>query len=186
MHQEDTSFFIVAAQICSSHGIQGEVACTQVGNLPFILEEGMQVCVIPPQLGFSRFMSVEHIREHKHGILVSLSELTNKEDADKLASNPHSCIMVSKLELERFGYTAEELEALSVEFNYQGYEVYDDEHGFLGVVSEVLSSEQQDLLCVDTKAYGQVYIPCVEAYIKKLEAHRIFVQVPESLLTLNS
>lgn len=186
MHQEDDSLYIVAAQICSSHGIQGEIVCTCVDNLPFILEASMRVCVIPPQLGFDRFMTVEYVKEHKQSYLVGLSELRTKEDADKLSCNPHSCIMVSREELKNFGYDSEELIEGCAVRDYRGFEVYDDTKGFLGVVTELLSSGHQDLLCIETKEYGQVYIPYVEAYVKDCGTDKIIVSVPQSLLTLNA
>ncbi len=76
--------------------------------------------------------------------------------------------------------------SLSFQSKIEGYKVFDQQQGYIGIVQELLPLKKQDLLKV-IHLEKEILIPAVEEYIVSIDNRRkeIHLDLPEGLLDLN-
>lgn len=188
MPQEGSAFcFVPVALVRSTHGIQGEVVCEPAGDLPFVLEEGMRVLLLPPQFEFDRFTKVSSVREHKGNYLVCFEGLNTRQAAEVFACSPQARVLLSYQELKEWNFSQEEL------FGFQreavlGIQIFKHEPGkntsyqLLGVVEDYYPHALQSRLLVKTSDDMRLELPLADEFIERWEADKLYLALPQGLV----
>ena len=152
-------------------------------GLPFLLEEGMEVAFVPPQIDCPRSAQVRSVRPAKDGaFLVSFDTVQDRGTAQGLVG----CSCLAKRDALPPDFDAVHKRPL------EGFQVVDRALGPLGTVDEVLDNPGQRLISVTrtegllTEGEGPLLIPWVDEFVKEVdeEAAQVSVEVPASLLDL--
>lgn len=160
--------------------IKGGLVARSVAGLPFLLQQGMKVAFVPPQIDVPRSGFVQSISEVSDSSAVVTFDAVNSLDiAEQLVG---TYCLVRRADLP-------EDELLFGGFGLEGFEVHDRSKGFVGLVSGVEQLPGQNLLKVDRTAAGAdgvALIPLVDALIVAFdeELGRIDVCLPDGLLDL--
>lgn len=163
------------ARVVAKVGKAGEVKVETIDDLPFLLDEGMEVHLTPPPLHGIRTSTVERIREQGDGWAVKFAD--SKEAADAFGLVGRLCL-VAVADLPDFDEPFDPLELV-------GLMVVDERFGELGEVVDVLVSPEQITLVVGSGDTGDVLVPYVEEFVLDATDDPIIVRIPEGLLNLN-
>lgn len=171
--------FCTIAHITKSHGIKGEVVCTPAADLPFVVVEGLNVVILPPQLEFSRFQTVKSVKPFGEGYLVSLSDITSIDHAQLVC--PGSLLACPQdLPEEFFQAQEEDAERTSL----IGMHVSDITRGDLGCIEEIIVSPAHDVWVVRGSTYGEVLIPAVNEMVLGVNDNNVIeVDLVEGLIS---
>jgi len=166
------------AEIIKTKAIEGGLVLVSSDGLPFLLEEGMAVNFVPPQIDCPRQAQVVSIQEIKKSTyLVFFDTVTNIQIAEGLVG----CFcLVQREDLP------EKIESLYQEENeLHGFKVVDDSFGELGVVAEIIENRAQSLIQIQGEERS-LLIPFVDEFVKKIdEEHAVIsVSIPQSLYDL--
>lgn len=153
--------------------------CT--AGLPFLLEEGMEVRLVPPVLDAPRCVTVADAQSQSvDGGIVWFDGV---EDADtaKLLVGCH-CLVSRELvtELTQRAIVNDD------ELDIAGWEAYDEESGYLGTVIEIREMPGQMMLIIDRRTCNPLMVPLVDEFIVALdeEERTLTLSVPAGLLAL--
>ena len=149
--------YMNVARIARTHGKRGEVVVIPVDGLPFCLEEGMRVCLTPPDLYGDRFRTVVSVGVGETP-LVRFSGVDGLNDAEGL---------VGKLVLARRDEVPQAVRERAV-LDCVGCRVVDERHGELGEVVEVMHLPAHDVWRVEGGRYGEVLVPVVDEMVESL------------------
>ncbi len=149
------SLYRAIARVTKTHGKRGEVVAVPADGLPFLLQEGMRVAVVPPELKGDRFHTVESVEDGRGGQLVSLSGVGDIGTAEALVGKT---VLVAREDLP------EDFEIRDVA-SLIGREVVDDAFGDLGSIEEVMLGNANDAWSV-VGPFGEVLIPVVDAFVE--------------------
>lgn len=175
--------FAVIAELTKTKNLDGGLVAQSAKGLPFLLEPGMEVTFVPPQLGVPRSAKVASIRDEGTQRVVHFEGIDDIDAATIIAG----CFC-----LVRRSDLPETLNAAG-EGTFLGVEVRDAQGNVLGTVTEVEPNPAHPLLVVDD---GQrvVRIPAVDEFVvdyqapaddaKDGEAGVLVVDLPEGLLDL--
>ena len=166
------------AKVVKSQGLKGEVVVVPIHDLPFVLQEGMDVVLTPPALRGPRARRIVAIRELGSGWGVRLSGITTLDEATKVAG---------KLVLVRRDDIDEEL--LEGEYaDVIGLAMHDAAYGDIGRIVDVLETLAHDIWVVDGP-YGEVLVPAVDEFVTRYPEEgedTILVDLPNGLVELNA
>ena len=155
-----------------THGKRGEVVTVPVHGLPPLLHVGMTVALVPPALKESRWHEVVDVSTTDAGQLVAFSGSKDISSAEGLVGKT---VLADVAELPE-GYELHDIDALI------GLAVYDEVHGDLGAISDVMVGSAQDVWVVEGP-YGEVLIPAVEEFVLgRDEDGTIVVRVPDGIV----
>lgn len=165
------------AQVVKTRKKEGRMVVRSVGDLPFLLYEGMKAYLVPPLLKGPRLLTVASIEESGGIYVVSFDEIDSIDVAEELVG--HSLLV------EESTIDQEMLE--DYEEPITGFCVLDVEFGDLGQIVDVVSTDFQDTLVIEGQ-YGSVLIPYVEQFVNLVDydAERVEVAIPRGLLELQS
>ena len=165
------------ATLVKTRNLNGRFAVRSAAGLPFLLEEGMSVAFVPPQLDVPREARVTLVREvGEESYEVEFDAVSDEETARALMGC-HCLVRVSDL-----GDLPLETEAAF----WDGWQVVTAEGEPVGQVTDLVENPGQALLEVERPQANPAYIPVVEAFIANVddEARIITVTLPEGLLDL--
>jgi 16S rRNA processing protein RimM len=152
--------------------MKGEVVTVPVDGLPFLMQKGLEVCLVPPSLHVPRYRTVRAVEDGRRGQLVAFEGVSGLDDAEKLAGK-YVLAREADLDWDGAGADARALVGLSV---------VDEKYGELGEVAEVMLGSVQDVLVVEG-AYGEVLVPVVDAFVLSVsEDGVISTRVPNGLV----
>ena len=148
------------ARVQKSHGKRGEVVAVPVHGLPAVLAEGLDVCVVPPQLKGERWRTVVSCYEDdRGGSLIALSGIDDIGSAKKLAG---------RYLLAREGDLPDDLDLHDVD-RLLGREVEDAALGMRGQIVEVMRGVANDVWVIDAQG-EEVLLPVVEHVVADVPA----------------
>ena len=156
--------FRVISCVQKTHGRSGEVVTVPVHGLPFLVEEGMRVAVVPPALTGDRWHTVTSVQEDDRlGQLVALSGVDSLDDSELLVGR---YLLASVDELPD---------------RLVGREVVDAATGATGAIAEVMRCPANDVWVV-RGPLGEVLLPVVDEVVDAVpEQGPIPVRVPAGL-----
>lgn len=164
------------ARVIKTQGRHGEVIVAALRGLPFLLEEGMEVCLTPPALDRPRWIRVED------GELLDDTQARVRFegiDSMDLAESLCGCtvlVRVDDIELGDHDVAYDDL---------IGREVRDEDHGPLGTIVEVMETPANDVWVIDGSSYGEILIPVIEQVVGAVpEDGPIKVKLLDGLLDL--
>lgn len=157
--------------MAKAHGSSGRVVCSAADGLPFLLEPGQEVWVVPPSLHGPRHGVVQEVQPGERGALVALSCSQGRADAESLAGR---FLLVPESQLPE-GWQLEDPDwAL-------GVQVRDVALGDLGRVAAVLRGPAQDVWQVEGP-FGEVLVPVAEELLESVEGRCATFRLPQGLV----
>ena len=120
-------------------------------GLPFLMREGLEVCVVPPQLTGPRWRKVRSVANDS---LVTLCGVSTLDEASKLVGKS---ILVRTDDLPH-AWELGDVDALV------GREVRDERYGELGRIASVMRTPAHDVWVVEGD-YGEVLVPVTEPIV---------------------
>ena len=154
------------ACVMRTRGRVGEVVVVATGGLPSLMHEGLEVCVVPPELKEPRFTTVVSCRDDGDAQVIRLDGFTTIAEAEKLKGR---YILARENDLPA-GFAFMDATRLI------GREVYDATLGFLGSIVDIMFGPIQATWAVDGP-YGEVLIPAVSEIVGDV--------APEGVIELN-
>ena len=169
--------WIDVAVLAKTRNSKGRFVVRATTGLPFLLEPGDEVALVPPQIDVPRNVVVGEVRP----IDDMQAELTFEGvDAPDLARQMVGMHCLIRREL------VDEAVFSEAPGTWDGWRVIDDVDGFIGEVSDVIENPAQTLLEV-TRPNGQtVLVPAVDAIVHDVDVEKqaVFVMLPNGLLEL--
>lgn len=162
------------ARVERSHGKKGEVVTVPVHGLPLLVCEGLEVCVVPPELNESRWHRVMSCSDDpsRSGQLVRLSGVATIGQAETL---------VGKTLLARESDLPENFALLDAE-RLIGREVHDQTTGGSGVIEEVLRGPANDVWVLEGDR-GELLVPVIDEVVGEVSPEGVIeVCVPFGLV----
>jgi 16S rRNA processing protein RimM len=174
------SEFVTVGRVKDAHGLKGELFITlfageaawlgQLKELRLISEAkspGVEQTLI-------KTLKIKSVRLHKNGLIAKTDELQDRNEAESLKGwlmEISSQLLVSK--------PGEMIYLREI----QGFRVFTEVKGEVGIVHDFASNGAQDLLVVKT-GWGDFEIPFIEAFVKSIDfkAREIRLDIPEGLL----
>lgn len=163
------------ATLVKTKNLEGGLVVRMSQQPSFLLYEGIEVHFVPPVLDAPRKAMVESVRHiSDETYLVFFSDIYSIEIAQKLIGC--SCLIHRSQLVE----ANEQSEA-----SWIGFEVFDQEYGYIGKVDEVIENPYQLLLSVSLRD-RQVLIPFVDEIVREVDEAKssIDVCIPKGLLDL--
>ncbi len=156
---------------------EGGLSVKPTEGLPFLLEPGMEVTFVPPVLRMPRSAVVEEVVEtgnNRH--MVYFDVITNRNDAEKLEG--HFCLVQTSCLPE--GFDQKQGRGL------EGFKLYDQKHGFVGVITAMQENPAHPLLEVEREGAEVLLVPLVEELIVDVseEERSVTMALPDGLLEL--
>lgn len=166
------------ATLVKPHNQKGAFLVRAAEGLPFLLELGMEVQLVPPVLDAPRSVTVSSVSmKNESDAYVTFAEVTDGSTAHAL-SGCH-CLALREL------FNPEELRVAEA-YRWDGWDVYDPKRGTLGEVRDVLTDRVQPLLEVERTGGETLLIPLVDEFIVNVdeENRRIEVSLIDGMLDL--
>jgi len=164
--------FLNAAQITKARKRQGRLVVQPCDGLPFLLEEGMTVHVVPPSLDVPRTVVLREAVEGEDCIVA----FEGVREYAQLVEYVGRYLLVARDDIDE-SLLPEEVPDI------EGFEVVDAKHGNLGRIVEILENAYQATIVVDGPK-GEVLIPLVDEFVQDVDFERgvVFTCVPEGLV----
>lgn len=168
------------AELTKTKTLAGGLIARPAPGLPFLLSEGLEVAFVPPQIDAPRCARVASVTvEGRDFHLVMFEGVDSIDSAERLVGC--SCLV------RRADLPAGVLAAASEATGLAGFEVHDQQAGFVGLVEDTVENPGQVLLSVAPATGGRsVLIPLVDEFVVSLneDARRLDVALPGGLLDL--
>lgn len=171
------SAWVRIAEFTKAKHLKGGLVAHSVAGLPFLLEEGLHVAFVPPQIDVPREGTVTSLREDpKGGFVVTFDTIDGVDDAEQLVG----CFCLARR--EDLPDDVLELQEGGIE----GFSVIDKTAGYVGSAVAINEMPGQHLLEVEREDGGSVLIPVVDEFLIGVdeESRCIHVDVPSGLLEL--
>lgn len=170
--------WVNVAVLARTYNLEGGFVARPAADLPFLLEEGMEVALVPPQLDAPRRVTVRSVAPKGDGsAVVFFDEVTDAAVAARLAGC--SCLVRREEVAEAIPVSAEECPWI-------GWQMMDARAGLVGTVFAVRQGPGQSWLVVQDSAGHEVLVPLVDEFVKDVDeqARRLSVALPAGLLEL--
>ena len=170
--------WVNVAALARTYNLEGGFVARPAADLPFLLEEGMEVALVPPQLDAPRRVTVRSVAPKGDGsAVVFFDEVTDATVAARLAGC--SCLVHREQVADAIPLSAEECP-------WMGWHVVDAQEGPVGIVTAIRQVPGQSWLVVEGAANREVLVPLVEEFVQQVneEDHVLLVSLPSGLLEL--
>ena len=166
------------ATLAKTKNLQGGFVVESAANLPFLLEEGMEVVFVPPALDAPRKARVTSITQLAQRSAVVMFDAVCDIDTAEALAGCHCLVCRKHVPPEAL---------LAARIDWAGWDVHDANTGLVGSVAGIAEMPGQDLL--EVAAVGEnrsILIPLVGAFIVGVngEMRRLDLDVPAGLLDL--
>lgn len=145
-------------KVTSSHGIKGEVKVYPLTNIPERFYDLDYVWIFDEQQKPYKY-DIEYVKIISKRVIVKLSGIDTKEDAEKLKGVFLKVDSQNALKLEENEYFIKDL---------IGINVYTDEGNFLGILVKVLTTGANDVYIIKTDD-REILIPAIKEVIRKVD-----------------
>lgn len=164
--------YLNAAQVTKARKRMGRLVVQPCDGLPFLLEEGMTVYVVPPSLDVPRTVVLREAVEGED-CLVSFEGVDDYADLVEYVGR-YLLVARDDIDEELLGGAVPEID---------GFRVEDAVFGDLGEIVETLENAFQATLVVEGPR-GEVMIPFVDEFVEDIdeEAGVVFTRIPSGLV----
>lgn len=168
--------WVDVAILAKSRNLDGRFVARAAAGLPFLLEEGDSIALVPPKLDLPRTVTVSRVvLLDDERAEISFEEVSDAGIASELVGM-HCLIKRDLIDAESF----EEAPAL-----WEGWPIVDASLGEIGTLAGVVENTAQTLLEVDRNG-SIVLVPFVDEIVTEIDVDgkRILVNLPNGLLEL--
>jgi len=160
-------------KIAGSFGVEGWVKVIPLTDFPERFKKMDTIKL--NRAGTIKEVRVESARPYKGAYLLKLQGIESPEEA---ARYRNALLQIDESELYPLP------EGSYYHFQLEGLEVYDEDRGFLGHLTEVLSTGANDVYVVKSGQYGEVLIPAIKEVVLQvdLKAGKMDVRLLPGLL----
>jgi len=149
---------ITVGEICGTRGLKGELKVIPLTDFPERFQGMEEIWVeCGPRSGYYR---IESCRPHKQMLLFKLAGIDTVETAAGLVKG---LLQVSEEELYPLP------EDTYYVFHLVGMEVEDLEKGYLGTVTDVLTTGANDVYVIKGERYGEILIPAIKEVVLDID-----------------
>ena len=162
--------------LAKSRNLDGRFVARAAAGLPFLLEEGDSIALVPPKLDLPRTVTVSlGVLLDDERAEISFEEVSDAGIASELVGM-HCLIKRDLIDAESF----KEAPAL-----WEGWPIVDASLGEIGTLAGVVENTAQTLLEVDRNG-SIVLVPFVDEIVTEIDVdgERILVNLPNGLLEL--
>lgn len=173
--------WIDCATLAQPKGLEGGLAAKAAAGLPFLLSEGAECALVPPQLDAPRRVTVEAVEMRGQAeAVVFFAEVADRATAEAIAGC-HCLMRADQVDLEA-AIGALAADALSCE----GYRVVDAAAGPVGTVEGIDEVPGQMRLVVAREGAHPLLVPIVDEIVLAVDDERrqVDVALPAGLLEL--
>ncbi len=137
-----------------------------------LLHPGLRVWFVPPPQDL-RESAIEAVRQGPKGPLLTLAGIDGVDAASTLRGRT---LIASRHDLSDVLEDSPE--------DIVGIEVWDEEHGLLGTIEDIIETGANDVWVVQGEVFGEVLIPVIESVVLEIdhESARARVRLLEGLL----
>jgi len=169
--------WIDVAVLAKARNSKGRFVVHATAGLPFLLEPGDEVALVPPQLDIPRNVVVGEVRSIDDAQAELTFEGVDAPDVVRQMVGMHCLIRRDLVDESVFS---------EAPGTWDGWRVIDDVDGFIGEVSDVVENPAQTLLEVTRPNGGAVLVPVVDAIVHDVDVEKqeIYVELPNGLLEL--
>ena len=171
------SGWVRVARIVRTKNLEGSVVCCAADDLPFLLEEGLEVRFVPPTLRGPRKAVVERVAPQGEGQWEVLFEgIGTIDDAEQVVG----CFCLAMLDEAPLPTASSAFEQMI------GCRLVESTAGEVGIIVEVRPGPAQSLLVVQASDGREVLVPAVDAFLGPIdrEARQVHATLPPGLLDL--
>lgn len=173
--------WIDCATLAQPKGLEGGLAAKAAAGLPFLLSEGAQVALVPPQEDAPRQVTVAAVEERGSAeAVVFFAEVADRSTAEAIAGC-HCLMRADQVDL------ASAIGALAADaLSCEGYQVVDAEAGCVGTVEGLDEAPGQMRLVVAREGGRPLLVPLVDEIVLSVDDARrqVDVALPAGLLEL--
>lgn len=169
------------AELTNTKHLNGGLVVRCTAGLPFLLEEGMEVRLVPPVLDAPRCVTVADAQSQSVDGGVVRFDGVDDADTAKLLVGCH-CLVSRELVHELTQRVVVDDEELDI----VGWEAYDEESGYLGTVIEIREMPGQMMIIIDRCTCNPLMVPLVDEFISSIneDERTLVLSVPAGLLAL--
>lgn len=165
---------VLLGKVVSTHGLKGEVGVALAADLPFDVLKGLEVWFVPPPPSI-RSARIAAVRRGPKGPLMrfdSVGDIT-------LAATLRGAEILAR----ESDVPASFFEDEGDEDDVVGYRVYDDEHGLLGEITEVIYTGANDVWVIEGRL-GEVLVPVIDQVVLAVDdkGQRVDIRLLPGLL----
>lgn len=171
--------WVDVAVLAHTKNLNGGLVARSASGLPLLLEEGMEVVLVPPVLDAPRRVHVTRTApRNDRESLVFFDEVTDASTADALVGC-HCLVRRAAIDWN----SVEEERGIPF---WDDWEVSDEDRGFVGSIAEVEDRPVQPLLHIRRPDGSIMLVPLVEEFISDVdeEGRRVVLRCPEGLFDL--
>jgi 16S rRNA processing protein RimM len=174
------------ATLSCTKGKNGRLQASCAPGLPFLLEAGQAVAVVPPPLDLPRMLTVSGIdASNESKVQLDFKEITNITDAEAYAGC-HLLVHASNIDAN-FTQSASVLTSTNnVEGVTGAFTVIDVQAGHIGTLDFIEERPMQSLLHITGSAGQEILVPLVDEFIEEFseDTKTIRLNLPPGLLEL--
>ena len=166
------------ALLAKTRNLDGSFVVQSTAGLPFLLEEGMEVALVPPREDLPRRVRVASAEQlDRFSGCVRFDEVDDAAMARALVGS-HCLVLRSGL--------PESALIAGGDDGIVGWHVLDLSEGLLGAVCGIIENPAQSLIEVERPDGRRLLIPLVDEFIVSVDepAHQIMVEVPQGLTSI--
>lgn len=165
------------ATLAKTRGLDGRFVAQPAADLPFVLEEGLQVAFVPPQTDLPRSGMVIYARPLDNGLCeVGFDSVADDASAHGLVGS-HCLVRLEDLDEDMLYYEPQ---------TWESWQVVEPDGTIVGTVVDLEENPAHPLLVVERPNGSQAYLPVVDEFLELVnpEAREIVMNLPAGILDL--
>jgi 16S rRNA processing protein RimM len=169
---ENKEDFVLIGKIAGAHGVRGTIRIQSYAESLEIFEPGTDILVISPGKIETR-CKISWIKPHSRGALLTLREVSSREQAKALVGSELYVEKVKFPKLENGTYYW---------FELIGLNVYTLDNRYIGRLESIIETTANDVYVVK-KYDGEILIPALKSVVKSIDIEQkiMRVELPEGL-----
>ncbi|MBO8158650.1 ribosome maturation factor RimM [Thermosyntropha sp.] len=149
---------VAIGRIVGTFGFKGTLKIAPLTDFPERFKKLKKVRLCGSKINME--FEVEEAREHNNLYLLKFKGIESKEEAAKYKN---AFLMIDESEVYPLP------EGYYYHFQLKGLEVYDEEKGFLGELTDILETGANDVYVVVSEQYGEILLPAIKEVIKEVD-----------------
>lgn len=163
---------ILVGHITTCHGVKGELKVKLLTDFPERFKPGGELYMGREDGGDAKKVTVRTVRSHKGHLLVTLSGVENRNDAQLLRG---LFFLIDKEDVKPLPQGRYYI------FELEGLKVYDLQENYLGVLKQVVTAPAHDLYVVDCEG-RDLLVPAVRQFVRGIDTEKGVMHVDKEAL----
>lgn len=153
------SDYIVIGKIDRAHGIKGEAIITSYSDFPERFEHD-NIVYVSSRNNQKQELKIEKSRVHHNRFIIKFYNIDTRNEAEQLRGLTLEILSEQIASLPEGRYWHHDI---------VGLDVYTDDNGFLGTISEVLENPANDIYVVKTPDKKEILLPAIKDVILNID-----------------